>query len=598
MEREIIFRGYRVSHTDLVRSWVIISLAVSCILVTAIALARNVQTIYPQLFFFPILYATYFYPRRGILVAGICGIVYECLVYAFLFPDALSLWSATGQAILFICVATAGAYFIEKVRVSEARYRSIFDNSLLGIVLFDKNSFAIQLTNQQFGAMLGYTADELTRLPFSDLFFDREALRQFFEQLGSSEDIRNFETSFITRNEGSFRVNLSWSRIDGNTVSCSVIDINERTRARREADDTAAQYRQLTESSPTAIVITDDKNIAFSNPAFSAFCSYSPEECTGRELAEFILPDDREAFLAFSRQWETGSSVSSHAEFRFLAKDNRIRRGVLFFTPITRNGKAAGLVNIVDNTEWEEFREHIEQTNERRRDIISTVAQEIRTPLQPIMGYLNLLIQDPQTFGVTEEARQILERCIKSVDREQQIINQMLELSVLDAGETALNYSLFSVPDLIRIIVDKGGYAIKAELRTDLPADLTFEADREKIGIVIDAMLVNAVAYSKPPRKISISYRAGPDHPFHLLAIQDNGVGITDARLDEMFEPAGPSGQSKQNRNYERPGNSLSLAKKYIQLHGGYISVDSIVNLGSTFTIHLPKQKPKGGEHV
>jgi PAS domain S-box-containing protein len=598
MEREITFGKYRVSHTDLVRFWVILSLAVSCILITAIALARNVETIYPQLFYFPILYATYFYPRRGILVAGICAIAYECLVYVFLFPDTLSLWSATGQAILFICVATAIAYFIEKVQVSEARYRSIFDNSLLGIVLFDKNSFAIQLTNQQFGAMLGYTAEELTHMPFSALLFDHGAQRRFFELLGSSEDIRNFETCFVTRDGKPSRVNLSWSRISGSTVSCSVIDINERELARKEADDTAAQYRQLTESSPTAIVITGDKKIVFSNPAFSAFSGYGPEECTGRDLADFVLPDDREAFLAFSRQWESADPVASRAEFRFFAKDQKTRRGVLFFTPIIRNGKAACLINIVDNTEWEEFREHVEQTNERRRDIISTVAHDLRTPLQPIMGYLNLLMQDPQAFGVTEETRQILERCVKSVDRERQIINQMLELSVLDAGETELNYSIFSVPELVRSIVEEGGYAVKAEIHTDLPADLTFDADREKIAMTIDAMLTNGVTYSKPPRKIWITYRSEPSHPFHRLAIRDNGVGITDARLDEIFEPAGSPDQGKQNRNYERTGLSLSIAKKYIQLHGGYISVDSIVNIGSTFTIHLPKKRPKGGEHV
>jgi PAS domain S-box-containing protein len=561
-----------------------------------IALERDVQTIYPQLFFFPILYATYFYPRRGILVAGISGIAYECLVYAFLFPDSLSLISATGQAILYICIATAGAYFIEKVRVSEARYRSIFDNSLLGIVLFDKNSFAIQLTNQQFGTMLGYTADELTSLPFSEFFPSMEARQHFFELLGSSADIRNFETSFITKDGKPFNVNLSWSRIEGSTVSCSVIDINERVRARREADDMAARYRQVTESSPTAIVIIRDRKIVFSNPAFSTFCGYSPEEYYGRDLADFILPDLRGAFLAFSRQWETGRSLPSRAEFRFLAKDKKIRRGVLFCTPISRDGIAATLVNIVDNTEWEEFREHVEETTERRRDIISTVAQELRTPLQPIMGYLNLLLQDPQTFGVTEETREILERCIKSVDQEKQVINQMLELSVMDTDETTLNYSLFSVPELIHGILEQGRYLRKAEIRIDIPVDLTFEADRNKIEMVIDAMLSNAVAYSKPPRKISISYHSMPNHPFHQLAIQDNGVGITDARLDEIFEPAGLPGQDREN--HERAGHSLTLAKKFIHLHGGYISVDSIVNLGSTFTIHLPKQAPKGEERI
>ena len=155
MERQITLRGHRFSHTDIVRFTVIASFTLSSILITAIALARNIGALYPQLFYFPILYATYFYPRRGIILAGLCGIVYECLVYFSLFPDMFALWSATGQAVLFICVALAVAYFTNKIRISEARYRSIFENSLLGVILFDKNKFTIRLANQQVAEMLG-----------------------------------------------------------------------------------------------------------------------------------------------------------------------------------------------------------------------------------------------------------------------------------------------------------------------------------------------------------------------------------------------------------------------------------------------------------
>jgi len=208
------------------------------------------------------------------------------------------------------------------------------------------------------------------------------------------------------------------------------------------------------------------------------------------------------------------------------------------------------------------------------------------------MGYLNLLMQDPETYGVTEETRVILDRCAKSVDRERQIINQMLELSDIDTGKISLEYSVFSVPELLKTIIDTGGYAKDAEFTLDVPADLTFDADKNKISTVVDTMLSNAVKYSTHPRKIHVAYRSSPNDTMHRLSIRDNGIGITDARLDEIFEPFPIPDSGDKNLKFEKIGLSLAIAKKYIKMHGGYISVDSIINLETTFCIHIPKKRP------
>jgi signal transduction histidine kinase len=227
------------------------------------------------------------------------------------------------------------------------------------------------------------------------------------------------------------------------------------------------------------------------------------------------------------------------------------------------------------------------------------VAHDLRTPLQPIMGYLNLILQDPQAFGVTGETKQILERCSKSVDRERQIINQMLDLSVLEGDKTDLEYSVFSVREMIEGIIANGGYALKADIAIDVPPDLTFEADHQKISHVIDVLLANGVSSSKPPKKIWItSYADSPALPFYRLSIRDNGIGITEAQLDEIFKPENDGSAGSRRPSVGDTGQLLAIAKKYIHLHGGYISVDSIVNIGSTFTIHIPKKRPdKGDRH-
>jgi PAS domain S-box-containing protein len=594
MDRFVSISHYRVSLTDLVRTLVITFFGISSTLVTALALARNVDTIYPQLFYFPILYASYFYPRRGIYVAGACTVAYEALSYYHSFPNLLGMGYATGQGVLFICVGAAVSYFTDKIRISEARYRSIFEYSAIGIALFDQNTFAIALANDQFGTMLGYTPEELSTTPFSHLFFNRDEQRQFYERLGSSEEIIDFETRLATRDREPFWVNLSWSRLEGNLISCSVIDVNTRTRAQEAAKDHAARYQQVTENSPTGIVIIQNMQIIYTNPSFSAFSGYGRDDLIGRDLSAFVHSGDLTDVKGYLKQAEISPLPSGKTEFRFLTKKAEIKRATLFSTPIAQGGKSAVLVNIVDISERERLKDQIEQDNERRRGVISTVAHELRTPLQPIMGYLNLLMQDPKGFGLTEETKQILDRCLQSVDRERQIINQMLEFSVLDSGKTDLDYSTFSLNTLVKDIIDTGGYAMKADIIIELPPDLVFEADQNKIYVVINSMLSNAVNYSKPPRRIKIMYHSSSSDTHHCLAIRDNGIGITGAQLDAIFEPFQLADSEKLSRKYNRIGLSLSIAKKYIQMHGGYISVDSTVSVGSTFTIHIPKIRPKG----
>ena len=592
MERHIEFSGYSVSHSDLARFIVITSLTLCCICITWFSLSRLGETLFVQIFYFPLLYTAYFYPRKGLYLAFICAVVYEILATLYMVPSVSGFIYTTIQAILFIGITALVAYFAEKANASETRFRSIFENSLVGIVLFDQNSFNIQLSNSQFKTMLGYNEEDLLHVTFAGLFSSDEDRQRFFEHLGSSQKVTHFETRFVTKNHKITWVNLSWSRIIGNLVSCSVMDMNKYKLAEEEANDNYAQFRQLTDGSPTSIMIIRNQKIVYVNPSFVTFSGYEPGELLDKETTPIIHPEDQEVFLNTCHLAETQSPLPERSEFKILTKSGDTRLASLFFTRVLQKGVPAVLINLIDITEQKILQERIHQDNERRQTIISSVAHDLRTPLQPIMGYIEMLTQDPKAFGITEKTRLILDRCAKSVDRERQIINQMLELSVLDTGNVPLNYSKFSVPDLLNNVIEKGGYKEHAEITIAIPPDLTFEADENKIATVIDTMLSNAVNYSTPPRKIRIGYQVSAFDKLHRLSIQDNGFGITDTQLDEIFEPFQQTDEENPKKKYERIGLSLSIAKKYIKMHKGYISVDSIVNIGSTFSIHIPKQKP------
>jgi PAS domain S-box-containing protein len=227
MERHIEFSGYSISHSDLARFIVITSLTICCICITWFSLAQLGETIFIQIFYFPLLYTAYFYPRKGLYLAFLCAVVYEILATLYMVPSISGFIYTTLQAVLFIGITALVAYFSEKANASDARFRSIFDNSLLGIVVFDQNTFKIQLSNTQFKTMLGYSEKDLSQVTFADLFSLSEDRQKFFEYLGSSQKVTHFETRFVAKNKKTTWVNLSWCRIIGNLVSCSVMDMNK-----------------------------------------------------------------------------------------------------------------------------------------------------------------------------------------------------------------------------------------------------------------------------------------------------------------------------------------------------------------------------------
>ena len=579
-----------ISETDFVRIFVIISLAVSCTLVSAIAYARSVDLINYQLFYIPILYAAYTFPKRGVWVAAICGVAYEATGFYYSYPDTATLTIVTLQAILFVIIAGTVAYFIDRIRAGEARYRTVFEYSQLGIVLFERTDFAIRQTNEKFAAILDYTQEEITAMSFSSLFLSPVEKSRFLERMEKNDATENFETLFVTKTGNGCWVNLSWSEVDEKTISCTAVDINGRKLAERLNNDTMMKYRQLTENSPTGILIIQQGTIRFSNPSFTAFSGYSPAELAGKDLSGFVDSRDLEAFNEYAKHWSDTTKNQSEWAFRFVTNTGSIRMGALYANPLLHLEKPSMMINIVDISDKQRLEDKIHEDNERRRGVIITVAHELRTPLQPILGYLNLLISDPQGFGILDDTKKILERCLVSVDRERQIINQMLELSVLESGKLQLSYSTFSFESLVKSLLDTGQYLSKAEITILIPESLTITADMDRLYSVLESLLSNAVNYSKPPRKIMIFYRSEINEKHHHISVQDNGIGIEKNAILSIFEPFQLADAAKLSRRYNRIGLSLSIAKKIVQMHGGDITVESGVNAGSTFTIHLPKE--------
>lgn len=481
-EKTMHIGRFSFNDTDVVRICVIASLVVSSAIITILAFHLRISFITTQIFYIAIIYAASVYPKRGIIVAGICGVAYECIGFFYNYPDLAALLAVIVQAVLFICVGSIIAYLIGIIKAKEVQYSTVFTNSPLAMVLFDRTTTVIRHCNTKFAGLLHYPPEELSKMTFKALLVNPQEQVRFFEQINSQEETEDFETIFVTREGTACRVNLSWSKADEHTISCTAISMN------------------------------------------------------------FNIPEKPET--------------------------------------------------AVDISEYKRLEEKIRLDNTLRRGIIITVAHELRTPLQPIMGFLTLLIEDPQGFGLTDETQIILKKCLTSVDRERQIINKMLDLSELESGRLTLKYLIFPPRKLVESVIEENGYATKSEIILNIPETITIYADMERLFVVIDSLLSNAINYSKPPRRIAISYYSGESDPYHHLSMEDNGIGIPESAFASIFEPFQLADATLLSRKYNRIGLSLAVAQKIMELHGGNITVKSTVNAGSTFTIQIPKEVP------
>jgi PAS domain S-box-containing protein len=324
---------------------------------------------------------------------------------------------------------------MDRKRTAEAWYRAFFENSLLGIILFDRSDFTICETNTAFSDLLHYRPEELRGRVFTSLLVDEGEKRQFIARIAQGQKIIGFETRFETKDGSGCRVDLSWQDVDDTTVGCTATIINSHTISGRVADNELVQNELISENLPTSLLIVRDGMIQYANPAFSDFSEYLPEEIPGLDLLSLIDNADQHNYNELVNPGLQETQKAKRSEFRFLTKNGNKRVALLYTRPVTHKNEPAVLINLVDISEKHLLEEMIQLDNERRRGIIVTVAQWFSDTLQPILGYLNLLIQIPRN-SVSVMTQKILERCLRVLARERQIINQMLGFCASTVGNS------------------------------------------------------------------------------------------------------------------------------------------------------------------
>jgi signal transduction histidine kinase len=233
------------------------------------------------------------------------------------------------------------------------------------------------------------------------------------------------------------------------------------------------------------------------------------------------------------------------------------------------------------------------QASKTKSEFIMAISHELRTPLNSIIGFSDIL--KTKNFG---ELNEIQEKYIDNIHLSGNnlllIINDILDLSTVEAGKIDLSIEKMSIADVINESIDINEDIAKQKkiqviTEIELGPDL-IEADRNRIRQVLFNILNNAIKFSKPEGIVTITARKEGDKA--QVSVSDTGIGIKEEDIGRLFKEFEQIDRGV-SRQYGGTGLGLVISKKLIELHGGSIWVKSKYGEGSTFSFTLPLKSIK-----
>ena len=369
----------------------------------------------------------------------------------------------------------------------------------------------------------------------------------------------------------------------------------ENARLFADANRQKQYFEHLLGNSPVAIVVVDERqDVVSCNPAFETLFGYTNAEAMGRNLDDLVTNEEmRTAAVAYSLQ---GLDRPVHHTSKRLRKDGTPVDVDCSSVPVFVDGRRVGLMALYhDISELLEARHDAEAANAAKSQFLASMSHELRTPLNAIIGYSEMLQEEAHDRG-QDELIPDLGKIHVAGKHLLTLINDVLDLSKIEAGKMEFQPETFDVREAIeavaatmRPLVEKN----RNRLDVRIAADAGFlHADLTRTRQVLLNLLSNACKFTDGGTiTLDVRRDAAAAGAWLLFRVSDTGIGITPEQLTRLFQAFTQAEASTASR-YGGTGLGLAISRKFCQLMGGDISVESAKGKGSAFTVRLPVLLP------
>jgi len=234
--------------------------------------------------------------------------------------------------------------------------------------------------------------------------------------------------------------------------------------------------------------------------------------------------------------------------------------------------------------------EELQRLNRAKSEFVNAVAHELRTPLTSIKGYASVL-RSGQLGPIATAHAERLAKIDKHSDDLTQLINNLLDISRIEAGKVAMEIQPIAVPTLFKEVDDLVRPLVEERQLTLTLQDgrvATVHADPQQLKRVLMNLLSNAIKYTPPHGTIRVELEEQRDQVF--MRVRDTGAGIPTEDLPRVFDEFYRA-KTPLNEQVKGTGLGLTLVKRIVEAHGGQIWAESHLGQGSTFVVTLPQQQ-------
>ncbi len=493
--------------------------------------------------------------------------------------------------------------------VSEQRNlaEAVIDNAPAGIVVFGMDdAFTVRAANARYGALLDahWRERSIVGVGARDILPNPGVadIMGIFRRVATSGEmfaVREYQFEGFARGEAYFDWSLVPLRVGGDETITGLLalatEVTDRVLSQQRIEELAdaaaqraAELETVIASVPVGIAIhAKDGSVVHTNAAGRAItgANLPPDEALGEIADDYevrypngqpIPFDDLPVVRALRGETVVGYEFLSNA-----------RGGIHLLSgaaPILgAAGEITGAVfSYSDITP-------IKQLEQMKDEFVSIAAHELRTPLTAIKGYTELLERRLRDQPDRERERQSLRVIRKQADRLARLVNEMLDVSRIEAGQLQLYREPFDLHALAREVLTSLRVSTEAHTLTlDAEGEMIVDADAARIEQVLINLITNAITYSPDGGEVAV--RIWRDEKTARLSVRDDGVGIASAEIAHLFERFYRTPQAGIMRSGGM-GLGLYISNEIVARHGGTIRVESALGAGSAFTVSLPLEQ-------